>query len=194
MDDAHGARRAYIRSLPADDRVMLVRADALATPATAFEPNRRKSEEAIAASAARRDGVESGTGLRIRAPDPIPQRGAGRAKSSSSGPDASAERESLRLSRPPNAEFARPAGQRRSPRTAACARSACGDRRPIPAVWEIYVSVRNYGAKPRTVSLALLFGGAAGRHAHARPRAGNRAGRRCSSIGPAPPGCWKPGC
>jgi len=29
-----------------------------------------------------------------------------------------------------------------------------------PAVWEIYVSVRNYGAKPRTVSLALLFGGA----------------------------------
>ena len=29
-----------------------------------------------------------------------------------------------------------------------------------PDVWEIFVSVRNYGLKPRTVKLALLFGGA----------------------------------
>src|SRR4051794_23080990 len=39
MDEAQSRARAYVRSLPAGDRVMLVRADALATPATGFEAN-----------------------------------------------------------------------------------------------------------------------------------------------------------
>src|ERR1051325_2297465 len=47
MDDARAAARAYLKSLPSRDRVMLVRADALATPATAFESNRQVLEEAI---------------------------------------------------------------------------------------------------------------------------------------------------
>src|ERR1043166_2395285 len=47
MDDARAAGRAYLKSLPSRDRVMLVRADALATPATAFESNRQVLEEAI---------------------------------------------------------------------------------------------------------------------------------------------------
>ena len=37
LDEARDSARAYLRSLPRRDRVMLVRADALATPATAFE-------------------------------------------------------------------------------------------------------------------------------------------------------------
>src|SRR5579864_4434300 len=36
MDEAKAQARAYVRALPAGDRVMLVRVDALATPATAF--------------------------------------------------------------------------------------------------------------------------------------------------------------
>src|SRR5580704_676911 len=36
LDEARETARAYLRSLPRRDRVMLVRADALATPATAF--------------------------------------------------------------------------------------------------------------------------------------------------------------
>src|SRR6478736_5678269 len=40
MDQAKTSARAYLRTLPRRDRVMLVRADALATPATAFESNR----------------------------------------------------------------------------------------------------------------------------------------------------------
>ena len=43
-------RRGVPPRLPARDRVMLVRADGMATPATAFEPDRRKVEAAIAAS------------------------------------------------------------------------------------------------------------------------------------------------
>src|SRR6266700_2119038 len=50
MDEARARARAYARALPAGDRVMLVRADALATPATGFEANRAKVEEAIAGS------------------------------------------------------------------------------------------------------------------------------------------------
>src|ERR1017187_1728210 len=50
MDLARDRARAYIRAVPPRDRIMLVRADALTTPATAFEPDRQKLEEAIARS------------------------------------------------------------------------------------------------------------------------------------------------
>src|SRR3984885_15365472 len=50
MDEARDSARAYLRSLPRRDRVMLVRADALATPATAFESDFGKVEEAIRTS------------------------------------------------------------------------------------------------------------------------------------------------
>src|SRR5258706_2577269 len=47
LDDARSQARAYIKSLPGRDRVMLVRADALATPVTAFESNRAVLEDAL---------------------------------------------------------------------------------------------------------------------------------------------------
>src|SRR5947199_7128675 len=50
MDQARQRARQYLRALPLRDRVMLVRADALATPATAFEPDHQKVEAAIQAS------------------------------------------------------------------------------------------------------------------------------------------------
>ena len=50
MDIARQTARDYLRAVPARDRVMLVRADALATPATPFEPDHRKVEAAILAS------------------------------------------------------------------------------------------------------------------------------------------------
>src|SRR5580765_3149901 len=50
MDVARERARQYLKALPARDRVMLVRADALATPATPFELDRKKIEAAIAAS------------------------------------------------------------------------------------------------------------------------------------------------
>src|SRR5206468_1597533 len=50
MDTARQRARQYLNALPARDRVMLVRAGATAAPATAFEPDRHKIEEAIQAS------------------------------------------------------------------------------------------------------------------------------------------------
>src|ERR1039457_4980369 len=43
MDLARQSARQYLRALPGGDRVMLVRADSLATPATAFEPDRPRT-------------------------------------------------------------------------------------------------------------------------------------------------------
>ena len=41
IDEARASARNYIKALPRRDRVMIVRADALATPATVFELDRR---------------------------------------------------------------------------------------------------------------------------------------------------------
>jgi hypothetical protein len=47
MDVARDRARQYLKALPVRDRVMLVRADALATPATSFEQDHRKVDTAI---------------------------------------------------------------------------------------------------------------------------------------------------
>ena len=50
MDVARDRARQYLKALPLRDRVMLVRADGMATPATAFEVDRNKIEDAVKAS------------------------------------------------------------------------------------------------------------------------------------------------
>ena len=50
MDVARDRARQYLKALPVRDRVMLVRADGMATPATAFEVDHKKVEDAIKAS------------------------------------------------------------------------------------------------------------------------------------------------
>jgi hypothetical protein len=47
IDQARAAARNYVRLLPSSDRVMVVRADVLATPATLFEADRRKIRQSI---------------------------------------------------------------------------------------------------------------------------------------------------
>ncbi|HEY6391681.1 MAG TPA: VWA domain-containing protein, partial [Bryobacteraceae bacterium] len=47
IDQARAAARSYVRALPASDRVMVVRADVLATPVTLFESDRQKIQQAI---------------------------------------------------------------------------------------------------------------------------------------------------
>ncbi len=47
IDQARAAARSYVRLLPASDRVMVVRADVLATPVTLFESDRQKIQQAI---------------------------------------------------------------------------------------------------------------------------------------------------
>jgi hypothetical protein len=161
MDLARDRARRYLRALPARDRVMLVRADALTSPATGFEPDRRKIEAAIQAT---RPGstalnldqalsfarhIQSETGGRS---GEIAFIGSGRTVERD--PAAPAPPRNLRvLLVPDNPENAglRKIGMRRS----------ASD----PDLWEIYVSVRNYGTQPRNINLSIDFGppGTAGR-------------------------------
>ncbi len=155
MDAARERARAYLKSLPAGDRVMLVRADALATPATAFESNRRNVERAITESepgstALNLDQaiefartVQSRSGRRL---GEIAVIGTGRV----------AERDAA-ISTVPNLRVLPVSDAIEN-----CGIRKMGLRRSNadPAVWDIYVSAKNYGVKPRQVTLALGFGGA----------------------------------
>ena len=155
MDTARARALQYVRALPATDRVMVVRADALATPATVFEPDRRKIAAAILASNpsstalnleqalafARRIQSQSG-----RRPGEIALVSTGHIAGNDSSPPAALPR-NLRFI--PIADPVENAGLRR-----------IGMRRSNqdPDLWEVYVSARNYGTQPRAVTLAIDFG------------------------------------
>jgi hypothetical protein len=168
MEIARQNARDYLRALPARDRVMLVRADALATPATAFEPGHNKIAAAIAASQpgstalnldqamafARRVQGQSG-----RRAGEIAFIGAGR----TAEPDAGAPPppRNLRTLLAPDA-------------IENCGLRKIGMRRSAtdPELWEIYVSAHNYGTRAHQVNLSLDFGPP---NAAARVAVGSRA-------------------
>ena len=153
MDDARVRARRYLHAVPARDRVMLVRADALATPATGFEPDRHKVESAIdasqpgstalnldqAVSFARHIQSEAGG----RAGE-IVYVGSGRIAEADSKTPPPHNLRALLV--PDNVENAglRKIGMRRS----------AAD----PDLWEIYIEARNYGASARNVTLSIDFG------------------------------------
>jgi hypothetical protein len=155
MDTARQRALQYARALPPGDRIMLVRADALATPATVFEPDRRKIEAAIQASNpgstalnleqalafARRIQSQSG-----RRPGEIALVSTGHVAGNDSATAAALPRNLRFIPIPDPVENAglRRIGLRRSNQD--------------PDLWEVYVSARNYGSRPRVVTLAIDFG------------------------------------
>ena len=161
MDVARDRARQYLKALPVRDRVMLVRADGMATPATAFETDRKKIETAIAASEAGATALNLDQALvfarHVQGQDghrvgEIAFIGPGR--TAPRDPAAAALPRNLRvISIPDNVENVglRKIGMRRSGADS--------------ELWEIYVAVRNYGVRPHTVNLSLDFGppGPAGR-------------------------------
>ena len=167
IDQARAAAKAYLKSIPANDRVMLVRADALATPATPFEPDRGKLERAIdqtqpsaavlnidqalafAQQSLKLDVKRAGE----RLAGEIVFAGAGRIPSDASAAAATvpSNLRILPINGPTENVGLRKVGVRRSLTN--------------PEVWEIYVSVKNYGASAHSVPLLVQFGGApAGTH------------------------------
>ena len=157
MDLARLRARQYIRALPARDRVMLVRADGLATPATAFEPDRGKLEAAIQASGpgAMALNLDQALAFARHIQEQAGQRageiafvGAGRAVEGDASSDpASSPPRNLRVMFIPDA-------------LENCGLRRIGMRRSAadPDLWEIYVSAHNYGEQTRTVTLTLHFG------------------------------------
>jgi hypothetical protein len=161
MDLARDRARRYVRALPARDRVMLVRADALATPATAFEPDRRKIESAIQASQPSATALNLDQALAFARHIQL-QAGGRAGEIAFVGTARTAEREAAAAPPPRNMRVLLVPDPIEN-----CGLRKIGLRRSAsdPGLWEIYVSARNYGTEPRTVTLTLDFGpgGAIGR-------------------------------
>jgi len=154
MEIARRRALAYLLALPVRDRAMLVRVDALATPATRFEPDRQKVAAAI------RDSVPGATALNLdqaldfarriqaqkrRRAGEIVYTGPGRIGEPDSGaPLPPPNLRVLAIADVPENCGLRKIGARRSP--------------SAPDTWEIFVSVRNYGAAPHTVTMTLDYG------------------------------------
>jgi hypothetical protein len=153
MDQAKASARAYLRSIPGRDRVMLVRADALATPATAFESSRGVLQNAIQQSQPGASALNLTQALEfaVRAQKLQSQRageivfiGAGRVSEEEAG--LAAVPANLRVVTTSSTQDnigLRKIGLRRSP--------------SAPDSWDIFVVVRNYGVRPQSVDLGLQF-------------------------------------
>lgn len=155
MDLARDRARAYVRALPASDKVMLVRADSLATPATAFEANHQKVINAITASEPGSTSLNLNQALdfarKIQVagghPGEVTFVGSGRIPESDAGLETVASSNLRILSVADNIENCgiRKIGLKRS--------------NTNPEAWDIYVSARNYGTRTKDVTLTLTLGG-----------------------------------
>jgi hypothetical protein len=154
MEEAKSAALAWVRSMPASDRAMVVRADAVALPATGFETDRRALEQAIRQTSAGAGALGLDNALRFarqaqrlsgRAAGEIVYAGPGRLPRQELAAAFPTERlRLLPVSEPPDNCGLRKISLRRS--------------HDDPAAWEIFVAVRNYGRTRRGAPLAIEFG------------------------------------
>ncbi|MBX5496258.1 MAG: VWA domain-containing protein [Bryobacteraceae bacterium] len=157
MDIARSTARSWLRAVPPSDRIMVVRADSLIAPATAFETNRDILLDAIResrpSSAALNLDRAIAFALRVQK---MNARRIGEIVLVASGRVTSEEAETLRTV-PKNVRFLRVPDEVEN-----CGLRKIGLRRPAADsdVWEIFISVRNYGLKPQTLPVALQFGNA----------------------------------
>ncbi len=155
MDDERLAALAWVRSLPSSDRVLLVRADGLATPATVMESRHAAVENAI------RDSRPSSSALNLDQAIEFAKRAQHQGRQSGeivyAGPGRLASDESASSPLPSNLRVLtinkplencgiRRIGLRRSG-------SGSGE-------WEVFLSTRNYGTVEKVAQLAVQFGGA----------------------------------
>lgn len=155
IDQARAAARGYVKTLPSSDRVMVVRADVLATPATLFESDRQKIRQAIDQSqpgaaplniSEALEFAQQAQRLRAQRSGEIVFIGAGRV-SGEAVPS---------LNVPANLRIITVAGPAEH-----CGLRKLGVHRLLsdPDTWEVFIAVKNYGELPRSVPLAVQFGG-----------------------------------
>jgi hypothetical protein len=155
LDEAKGKARSFVRALPATDRVMIVRADAVASPVTGMESNRATIDKAIddsrpGASALNLENAfsfaERARRLHARYPGEVIFIGAGRLAEYGTPLSVPSSLRVIPVEAPEENVGLTKIGLRRAPSDA--------------EVWDALVSVRNYGTSPKRVPVVLLFGGA----------------------------------
>jgi hypothetical protein len=155
IDQARLAARNYVNALPLADRVMVVRAGVLATPALLFESDRNKIQLAIsqtqpgAASLNLQGALDfARRAQRVQAqrPGEIVFIGAARIPND----------EAARLDPPSNFRFIPIAG----PTEHVGLRKMSVHRAMDDAdMWEVFFAVKNYGTAPRSIPAVVNFGG-----------------------------------
>ena len=154
MDLARDRARRYVRALPARDRVMLVRADGLATPATSFEPDHGKIEAAIDASTPGSTALNVDQAL-AAARHIQAQSGGRRGEIAFVGTGRIAERDPAAPAPPGNLRLLLIPDAIEN-----CGLRRIGMRRSATDadLWEIFVLAHNYGAQPHTVTVSIEYG------------------------------------
>jgi hypothetical protein len=156
IDQARLAARNYVNALPLADRVMVVRAGVLATPALLFESDRNKIQLAIsqtqpgAASLNLQgalDFAQRAQRVQAQRPGEIVFIGAARIPSE----------EAARLDPPPNFRFIPIAGPSEH---VGLRKMSVHRAMDDPDAWEVFFAVKNYGTAPRSIPAVVNFGGA----------------------------------
>jgi hypothetical protein len=155
LDEAKSRAHAFVRALPATDRVMIVRADAVASPATGMESNRAAIAKAIdesrpGAAALNLDAAfafaERARRLHARYAGEVVFIGANRLAENGAPSSSPQGLRVINIEAPRSNVGLTKIGLRRSTADA--------------EVWDTLLSIRNYGVAPQRVPVVLLFGGA----------------------------------
>jgi hypothetical protein len=156
MDLARASALAWLRAVPSDDRVLLVRADALATPATAWEVDRRNVARAILETQPGATALNLSQSLQFASQL---QHGSGSLPGEIvyAGPGRISTREANNLSLPKIPAFrvlALDDNIENSGLRSLGARRSATDT----GTWDIVVRARNYGRTQKLVNVTLNFG------------------------------------
>jgi hypothetical protein len=156
MDAARASALGWLRAVPSADRVLVVRADALATPATAWEIDRRNVARAILESQPGATALNLSQSLQFASQM---QRGSGSLPGEIvyAGPGRISNREANNLALPKIPAFRILAIddniENAGLRSVGARRSATDT-----GTWDILVRARNYGRTQRLVNVTLNFG------------------------------------
>ena len=161
MDLVRANALGWLRAVPPSDRVLVVRADGLATPATSWENDRRKVARAILESQPGATALNLSQNLEfareLQRQSGTLQSGATAGEIVYSGPGRIAAREANSLNLPAIPAFrvlsVDDAVENSGLRSVGARRSETD-----PGTWDILVRVRNYGKTAHVVRVTLNFG------------------------------------
>jgi von Willebrand factor type A domain/Aerotolerance regulator N-terminal len=163
LDQAKTAALAYVRSLPSLDRVMMVRADALATPVTQFDSDKNAVADAIRRSRPSTSALNLEQALEFaQQAQRLQSQKAGEIVFVGAGRIAKQDTE---LAAPPNLRvISIPSNGENVGLRKLSVRRATSPAAGTPAspdTWEAFVELRNDGSLPREITLLLQFAGTA---------------------------------
>jgi hypothetical protein len=156
MDLVRANALGWLRAVPPSDRVLVVRADGLATPVTSWESDRRKVARAILESQPGVTALNLTQNLEF-ARELQRQSGATAGEIVYSGPGRISSREANAMNLPTIPAFR---VLNVDDAVENCGLRSVGARRSEtdPGTWDILVRVRNYGKTSRVASVTLNFG------------------------------------